>query len=71
MLREVITRGIAERRFDIKDDAASIEMAILSCWSLVHGLAMLMIDKTAEQAAPIEELTKAVMRPFLRGLCRQ
>ena len=71
VLREVIVRGIADRRFDVRDDPGSIEMAILSCWSLVHGLAMLMIDKTADQTAPLEDLTKAVMRPFLKGLCRR
>ncbi|MCX8253151.1 hypothetical protein RHCH11_RHCH11_04086 [Beijerinckiaceae bacterium RH CH11] len=71
VLREVIVRGIADRRFDVRDDPASIEMAILSCWSLVHGLAMLMIDETANQTAPLDELVKAVMRPFLRGLCRR
>lgn len=71
VLCEVILHGIAERRFDVQDDETSIQMAILSCWSLVHGLAMLMIDKTAEQTAPVEELIGAVMRPFLKGLCQR
>lgn len=71
VLREVIVRGIADRRFDVRDNATSIEMAILSCWSLVHGLAMLMIDKTADRTAPLDELVKEVMKPFLKGLCRK
>ncbi len=71
VLREVIVCGIADRRFDVPDDTTSIEMAILSCWSIVHGLAMLMIDETAEKTAPLDELVGAVMRPFLKGLCRR
>lgn len=69
VLLEVIERGADENQFNVsKKDEASIAMAALSVWSIVHGLAMLIVDEKSDQRAAPEAQARRVMRYLLGGL---
>lgn len=72
VLREVVVRGVDDGLFAASvGDERSIAMAVLSAWSTVHGLSMLIVDGKTEKAADPEALVTCVMTHFLRGLlCR-
>ena len=72
VLGEVILRGAREGRFAASPDhRAAIDLAVLSAWSLVHGLTMLVIDKLAGGGAPSpspDALAELVARVLLDGI---
>ena len=69
VLRDVIVQGAGEHLFCVNgNDESSIAMAVLSAWSTVHGLAMLVVDGKTDHAEGVEALAEAVMRHFLEGL---
>lgn len=72
VLRSVVARGAGEGSFAVSpDDEASIAMAVLSAWSTVHGLSMLIVDGKSDSAVKPELLVEGVMRHFLEGLRRR
>jgi AcrR family transcriptional regulator len=69
VLEGIILRGARSGLFALApDDEAALGMAILSCWSAVHGLAMLIIDGKAEVELPHRDLVQGLMRHFLDGV---
>lgn len=72
VLRDVVLRGADEGLFNVSTDSEmSIGMAVLSAWSAVHGLSMLVVDKKSDAAAEPEVLVEGVMMHFLEGLRRR
>jgi len=77
-LRSCVARGIEagseDRTFKIpQNDPASLEMAAIGAWSLVHGLAMLYIDglATLETAQTIDSLAEEVIAMFMHGIVKR
>ena len=69
VLRDVVVRGADSGLFAVSaGDAQSIALAVLSAWSTVHGLSMLILDGKTEKAEDPEVLVTQVMTHFLRGL---
>ena len=71
VLRGIISRGAIEGAFAVEDDKASmasIAMAVLSTWSAIHGLAMLIVDGRSDEAGTPNVLVDGVMQHFLDGL---
>ena len=75
VLGEVVRRGAREGRFAVSpDDPAAIDLAVLSAWSLVHGLTMLVIDRLAGGGAPSslpDAFAEPVARMLLDGIRRR
>ena len=70
LLRAVIRRGVEENCFAVTPEA--LDMAVLSAWSLVHGLTMLLIDGLAAEAGAVntpaaEQIAAQVSRLLLNG----
>jgi AcrR family transcriptional regulator len=69
LLEGIILRGARSGLFALApDDGAALGMAILSCWSAVHGLAMLIVDGKAQLELPHRDLVQGLMRNFLDGI---
>ena len=73
VLAEVIRRGAQSGEFAVSAaDPVALELAILSAWSLVHGLTMLAIDGLAGKAGALpsgaQNLAEHTARTFLAGL---
>jgi len=68
VLRGIISRGAIEGAFAVEKDKASIAMAVLSTWSAIHGLAMLIVDGRSDEAGSPNVLVEGVMQHFLDGL---
>ena len=72
VLRHVVVRGAEDGLFAVSAvDEAAIAMAVLSAWSAVHGLSMLVVDGKTEAAAGPEVLADGVMTLILQGLLRR
>lgn len=72
VLHHVVVRGAEEGLFAVStDNETSVAMAVLSAWSAVHGLSMLIIDNKADAGAKPELLVEGVMTHFLEGLRRR
>lgn len=70
VLQDVIRRGRDEQRFVFSESDETATAAGLSAWSMVHGLAMLLIDNKFETSAPHEKIADGVMSQLLNGLRR-
>ena len=71
VLEGIILRGARSGHFALApEDRADLEMASLSCWSAVHGLAMLLVDAKADAALPPPDLVDGLFRFVLTGLRR-
>lgn len=69
VLERIILRGARSGLFALAPgDETALGMAILSCWSAVHGLAMLIVDGKAEVELPHRDLVQGLMRNFLDGI---
>jgi len=72
VLRDVVVRGAKEGLFAVSaNNEMSIAMAVLSAWSAVHGLSMLIVDKKSDATAKPEILVEGVLIHFLEGLRRR
>lgn len=72
VLRDVVIRGADESMFTASaDDEMSIAISVLSAWSAVHGLSMLIVDNRSDAGANPEVLAQSVMTHFLEGLRRR
>jgi AcrR family transcriptional regulator len=75
VLRAAIVRGAEDGSFVVSAaDVAAIDVAVLSGWSVVHGLTMLFIDGLPGDAAtgqPVERVIGAVLRRSLDGMLRR
>ena len=72
VLEGIILRGARSGLFALApEDQAELGMATLSCWSAVHGLAMLIVDAKAEAVLPLRDLVDGLIRFFLNGLRRR
>ncbi len=76
VLAEAVLRGAQDGRFAVSPDSqAELDLAVLSAWSIVHGLAMLAIDGLARTGAPFapptslpEHVIKGVLCALIDGL---
>ena len=69
-VRDVVRRAIRQGDFAVDpDDESAMELFTLSCWSMLHGLVMLLIDgKGRKLGLPSEALVDALMGNLLHGL---
>lgn len=73
VLRDVMGRGAEDGSFRIApNDAEALVAAVLTAWSLVHGLTLLYIDglATLETSLGLEQLAEKVSAVFRQGLSR-
>ena len=69
VLIDIILAGARSGIFPISlDDPKGIEIAVLSAWSAVHGLALLLLDNLREEAVAADDLIEGVQQTLLRGL---
>jgi AcrR family transcriptional regulator len=69
VLVEIIVRGARSGVFAVApDDPADREKAAFFAWSVVHGLAMAMLDDLPQAELTIDDLIKEIERGLLRGL---
>jgi AcrR family transcriptional regulator len=68
VLHDVISLGCDEKRFVLSQTDGALMAAVVSGWSIVHGLAMLLIDKKIEGSTQPEKVAEAVMSRLLHGL---
>jgi AcrR family transcriptional regulator len=65
----VLRRGALTSAFAINlDYQMELEVAHLTCWAALHGLASLVVDQKAETTIPESEVAEAMLRLILRGL---
>lgn len=68
VLVDVVGRGVQTGRFAVSQDTqAERDLVVLTAWSLVHGLTMLLIDGLAGQAVP-PAVPESVTRTLLNGI---
>ncbi len=70
-LREIILRGARDGSFSVDpDNEDEVAAAVVSAWSLVHGLTLLAIDGLAARETDLEtdRLIDPVLRRLMRGL---
>jgi AcrR family transcriptional regulator len=66
VLADVVARGVRAKRFAVSAETqAEQERLVLTAWSLVHGLTMLLIDGLADDGPSIPE---TVARTLLDGM---
>jgi AcrR family transcriptional regulator len=69
LLTQIIAEGGLGRTIpNTPGNERKIAGAILACWSLVHGLTMLLVDGLVGPKKKSDELTDAVVRGILDGL---
>jgi AcrR family transcriptional regulator len=69
VLVDIIVRGARSGEFAIAaHDPADQGKAVFFAWSMVHGLAMLLLDEFLEVQLTINDLTKELERILLKGL---
>jgi AcrR family transcriptional regulator len=69
VLLDIIVRGARAGAFAVApDDAVDLGKAVLFAWSVVHGLAMLLLDDFLEVELTVDDLVKEVERIVLTGL---
>jgi AcrR family transcriptional regulator len=69
LLTQVIVKGALGRSIpNIPRNERSIAGAILACWSLVHGLTMLLADALVGPRTKSDELSDSVVQGLLDGL---
>lgn len=72
VLEDVILRGARSGFFAVApENQAALGIATLSCWSAVHGLTMLIIDRKADTTLPVRKLVKGLTQHLLDGLHRR
>lgn len=72
VLESVVVQGTEEGTFAVaSDNELSVAMAVLSAWSAVHGLSMLIVDGKSDAAIEPKVLVDGVMTHFLEGLRRR
>ena len=75
VLAEVVFRGADAGLFAAaSNDQSSLDRAVLSAWSMVHGLTMLLIDGMAstDPRMPLEDwVTETAANTLLNGLLRK
>jgi AcrR family transcriptional regulator len=72
VLEDIILRGARSGLFAVAPkNQDALEIAALSCWSAVHGLTMLVIDKKADTTLPVRKLVKGLTEHMLDGLHRR
>ena len=72
VLESVVVQGAEDGIFAVSsDNGLSIAMAVLSAWSAVHGLSMLIVDGKSDGAIEPKMLVDGVMTHFLEGLRRR
>jgi len=74
VMSKVILEGARSGVFAIDPaDQAAIELAVLSCWSCVHGLTMLFLDRLLGEVAASqpERVIASVVRAEMEGLRRR
>jgi AcrR family transcriptional regulator len=69
ILEGIITRGAQAGLFAINaSDPLDHAVAVMTAWSAVHGLTMLVIDKVADPQVPVEALVGGVAAIVRNGL---
>ena len=69
VLIDIIRAGARSGVFAIpSDDPRDIEIAVLSAWSVVHGLTLLLLDNLREGTAAADDVIEGVQQTLLRGL---
>jgi AcrR family transcriptional regulator len=70
VLKEILARGAEQQRLAIKPGSkAELELAVLSAWSTVHGLTMLVIDGLAAgRPLTVEAKVARVVHTLFEGL---
>jgi AcrR family transcriptional regulator len=69
VLKEIVVRGARTGAFAVSpDDPRDQAEVVFFTWSLVHGLAMLLLDNFAEADLTINDLVKDIERSVLKGL---
>ncbi len=72
ILQSVVARGVKDGSFAVGNDRElSSALAVLSAWSAVHGLSMLIIDGKTDAALEPTVLVEGVMTYFVEGLHRR
>jgi len=70
VLRDIVLRGALDGTFAVSPaDAEAMDLAVLSAWSIVHGLTMLLIDGLAATGAPLR-LSKETVQQIAEGISR-
>jgi AcrR family transcriptional regulator len=69
VLVDIIVRGARSGVFAVApDDPVDLEKAVFFAWSLVHGLAMALLDDFLQVALTVDDLIKEIERVLLKGL---
>jgi AcrR family transcriptional regulator len=69
VLLDIVVRGARAGAFAVApDDGVDLGKAVLFAWSVVHGLAMLLLDDFLEVELTVDDLVKEVERIVLTGL---
>jgi hypothetical protein len=69
VLAEIILRGARSGVFAIAaDDPVDVEKAVFFSWSLVHGLAMALLDGFLQVELTIDDLVEEIEKALLKGL---
>ena len=69
VLVDIIVRGARSGVFAVApDDPVDLEKAVFFAWSVVHGLAMALLDGFLQVELTVDDLIKEFERVVLRGL---
>jgi AcrR family transcriptional regulator len=69
VLVDIIVRGARSGAFAVaQDDPVELEKAVFFAWSLVHGLAMALLDGFLQVELTIEDLVEEIELVLLKGL---
>jgi AcrR family transcriptional regulator len=69
VLEGIITDGARAGSFGVAlEDSAAFGAAVLSCWSAVHGLSMLIIDGETEAGVPTHDMVERLIANLRDGL---
>jgi len=71
VLEEIVVRGARAGRFAVApDDRAALAAAVLTSWSVVHGLSTLIIDGENVEGRSTHDIVEQVLENLLNGLGR-
>ena len=72
VLRDVILLGATGNEFCVdSEDRGEVSTAVLTVWSAVHGLSMLLIDSKSEMPAKPGQLVDEISQTLIEGLRRR
>jgi AcrR family transcriptional regulator len=72
VLRDAVIRAAEAGIVSVSpQDAGAIDIAVLTAWSVTHGMTMLVLDGLAEEALSVQTIAEAVLRRLLAGLLRR